>query len=431
MLTVTCSYTSAVPYTSVAEPVGAAYAAAMGAEDGEEGVLRDAAGVVARFDGRSCALCESAVLAGDVLLPYSEAEAEGKKLWGHRACVLGAADGGSVVRPPCKHWRQRGECAYGARCCFAHPPALRGAEPLPERTRGTTAAGRKKRPLVRNSARVGVFRRFLIDAFGLDGMKQGGVLDVAGGKGELAWQLRNLNGVERAVVVDPRPLDVRCFEKRLAYGYYHHNAAFADAKYVDGTASRDAPRRPKHIRALFHADLMCDLARGAEGAESRLADALDVGRKLCWGDKGLVRNEEDEELGGDGPEQERGCGEPVVEEDERGITDAEDVGAALRDAAVVAGMHPDQAAEPLVDYALRMGKAFALTPCCVYSASFTKRKLRDGTPVRTYEQLCEFLLQKHPDVRQTKLAFEGKNVCLWKPAGPPVDLPPAPGPLGW
>ena len=50
--------------------------------------------------------------------------------------------------------------------------------------------------------------RFLIDVFGRDVLASGsGVLDVAGGKGELAFELVNLNAIP-ATVVEPRPLQL-------------------------------------------------------------------------------------------------------------------------------------------------------------------------------------------------------------------------------
>ena len=50
--------------------------------------------------------------------------------------------------------------------------------------------------------------RFLIDVFGKDVLASGsGVLDVAGGKGELAFELVNLNAIP-ATVVEPRPLQL-------------------------------------------------------------------------------------------------------------------------------------------------------------------------------------------------------------------------------
>lgn len=49
-------------------------------------------------------------------------------------------------------------------------------------------------------------RRWLLDTFGRDALAAGaGVLDVADGKGALAFELANLNGLP-ATVLDPRPL---------------------------------------------------------------------------------------------------------------------------------------------------------------------------------------------------------------------------------
>ena len=48
--------------------------------------------------------------------------------------------------------------------------------------------------------------RFLLDTYGRELLSSGsGVLDIAGGKGELAFELVNLNNI-RATVVEPRAL---------------------------------------------------------------------------------------------------------------------------------------------------------------------------------------------------------------------------------
>lgn len=54
----------------------------------------------------------------------------------------------------------------------------------------------------------GSFCRFLIDTFGREVLNSGtGVLDIAGGKGELSFELVNLNGIQ-ATVVEPRALQL-------------------------------------------------------------------------------------------------------------------------------------------------------------------------------------------------------------------------------
>ena len=59
-----------------------------------------------------------------------------------------------------------------------------------------------------------VGRRWLADTFGRDVLGSGtGLLDIAGGKGELSFELANLTGVP-TTVVDPRPLQLDRFIKR-------------------------------------------------------------------------------------------------------------------------------------------------------------------------------------------------------------------------
>ncbi len=58
-------------------------------------------------------------------------------------------------------------------------------------------------------------KRFLIDVFGVDLLASGaGVLDIAGGQGELSFELVNVNGL-RSTVMDPRPLDLRKSLRKL------------------------------------------------------------------------------------------------------------------------------------------------------------------------------------------------------------------------
>ena len=54
---------------------------------------------------------------------------------------------------------------------------------------------------------------------GLEFLREGAVLDVAGGKGELAWELLNCMGV-RATVVDPRPLVLGALDKKWRQGMF-------------------------------------------------------------------------------------------------------------------------------------------------------------------------------------------------------------------
>ncbi|KAI9031563.1 hypothetical protein CLU79DRAFT_694264 [Phycomyces nitens] len=84
------------------------------------------------------------------------------------------------------------------------------------------------------------------------------------------------------------------------------------------------------------------------------------------------------------------------------------------------GLHADQATEPIVDYALRLNKAFAVVPCCVFGQENRHRRLKDGRAVLTTQDLVEYLCEKETpnkkSVRQAYLDFEGKNIVVyWNP----------------
>jgi len=88
----------------------------------------------------------------------------------------------------------------------------------------------------------------------------------------------------------------------------------------------------------------------------------------------------------------------------------------LEDVSLIVGMHPDQATEPIVDFALSMNIPFAVVPCCVYSREFPHRRRADGARVTTYDDLIEYLhlkAQTHPgyegDVSHDTVGVSGAN----------------------
>ena len=88
-------------------------------------------------------------------------------------------------------------------------------------------------------------------------------------------------------------------------------------------------------------------------------------------------------------------------------------GDALRRCSLLIGMHPDQATEPIVDFALAHGKGFAVVPCCVFPKLFPTRQLRDGRGVAKYDAFLRFLAEKHHGIRVGCFPFDGKNKVLY------------------
>ena len=161
--------------------------------------------------------------------------------------------------PECRHFAAKGSCLYGEGCRFRHvarpAPASAADEDQPQmeaeriladdafiscrakvntmRRTGAARAdllkaiaelealGAQRRALrapprsryatrkrLQNEERSGVLRRFLVSTYSMDVLRSGGgVIDVAGGRGGLAFELANM-AMLPVTVVDPRPLDL-------------------------------------------------------------------------------------------------------------------------------------------------------------------------------------------------------------------------------
>jgi hypothetical protein len=94
----------------------------------------------------------------------------------------------------------------------------------------------------------------------------------------------------------------------------------------------------------------------------------------------------------------------------------EDAASALAQASLVVGLHPDQAAAEIVAFSAAYAVPFAIVPCCVYRAQFPARKLPNGQPVRTYDDLVAWCVANGPPgTESAELPFEGKNkVVFWR-----------------
>ena len=374
----------------------------------------------------------------------------------------------------CRHWARRGRCDYGDGCRFRHE-RVPGDDADADDPRVSAMDGRRegaarfgRRHHARNRNKAGDFRRWLVATFGFETLASGaGVLDVAGGKGELAFELRNLSGIP-VTVVDPRPMRLERYVRRFRSGMYHRNQSPAATKLrrpLDSTLAA-----PDHLRMFLHRGVF-DPARS--DGERRLAaiESCELAHATRWSRRGLV---DGESAPGDGvrdganlDEAYRIPGEPVrhatmfSEIPRRRDPDADDVEAdvdvdveadveadvddpdavamtpvamdasatadacerVFRDCSVVVGLHPDQATDAAVDLALAFGKPFAVVPCCTYSRDFPHRRLppgpgrpRGGGAVTTHAHLVEYLLAKAPPgmtIERDELPFEGKNVVVY------------------
>eukprot|EP00854_Cymbomonas_tetramitiformis_P004086 gene4086-5062_t len=298
----------------------------------------------------------------------------------------------------------------------------------------------------------GHLRRFLLDTFGPERLQSGsGVLDVAGGKGELAFELLNLHGV-RATVVEPRPLRLDSVVRRYDSRVYWNNQHPAFTRHLVPSPRDASAAFPGHLRVLFDAELV----RWVDHAE----DHASVDVLQSWLDMAVARAREastlyqgheqqavlDEPAVADfactaceackpyekcaacvpcfevgafqsaAPDSSAGTGQAsalVIAGDGEPITAGAAALDVLRRASCVVGMHPDQATEAIVDLALALGTGFAVVPCCVHAGEFPNRKTKGGDPVQSYNEFLDYLQGKNPRIQRAALPFEGRNTVLW------------------
>ncbi|KAL6768163.1 hypothetical protein ACKKBF_B38055 [Auxenochlorella protothecoides x Auxenochlorella symbiontica] len=227
--------------------------------------------LVAKFE-TPCATCNAPILQGESMFPASDS-VHGDSRYHHLDCALrgtGSMEALLASAPVCKHWERMGICFYKDRCVFRHPAerleelqrvaarqaAFKAARRTTNDIRCKENRGPGKRNRVRNRFRAGTLRRWLLDAVGEDRLRRGsGILDVAAGKGELAFEFLNLNGIP-STALEPRPLQLERHVKWLQRGYYNWNAVFAPynsatAEGAQGRVAREQPcDMPAHLRMV-------------------------------------------------------------------------------------------------------------------------------------------------------------------------------------
>jgi hypothetical protein len=237
------------------------------------------------------------------------------------------------------------------------------------------------------------FCDFCVETFGMDRLKEGGgVLDVAGGKARMALELC----LERHIpctVVDPSFSKLSDFTaKRIATLALASTSA---SETVTGSAAVvvvDPNNNNRHqtlASASHHHHLLSPSAFFSKSDQDdpdrrQKIDAFmaQIGFQFhkCLFNEEYCR------------------GNPTWE-----------------DSSVVIGMHPDEATEHIVDEALKVGKPFAVVPCCVFPSLFRERRLFNGKTVRSLEQFIQYLLEKDTGILVQVLEnVPGCNTVVYK-----------------
>ena len=251
-----------------------------------------------------------------------------------------------------------------------------------------------------------MFAQWLVDKFTLQALSAGeGVCDVAGGRGDLAFELFNVRAI-KTTLIDPREPKLRPVQRRRlrqprlkgasaaaeeGYGIGDLEAPHATGAKADAgvhSVAAASPHSPSHSHSHSH-------SHSPAAAPPSSGNAAVATRS--------ARNPYDKEAHVMCPHIQAEFGTELVNQRR----------AFFERVSLFVGLHPDQATEPIVDMALALGKPFAVVPCCVFPSDNPHRKLADGTQVVTYAHFVAYLHAKHPDIEVEFLPLQGANQVVF------------------
>jgi hypothetical protein len=218
-------------------------------------------------------------------------------------------------RPPCRNWARLGACDR-ANCQFTHhtsnaaasatsasAAADVGAVGLEENSVASSHVGALVEPSLvavsvsvsdtadcdahahggdegeSHSRRAVIFAAWIVASFGLERLKQGtGVLDIAGGKGALAFALSRY-GIA-ATVIDPRPSD-KVNLSRLQKKHYRKNPSAVRHSHIHDVFSRAAVGASERMLELVQG---CSLIVGLhpdQATDSIVEVAIEFGKPFA------------------------------------------------------------------------------------------------------------------------------------------------------
>jgi len=250
-----------------------------------------------------------------------------------------------------------------------------------------------------------LFAEWLIHTYGKDALCRGsGVLDVAGGKGQLSMILQ-ARGIP-SVVMDPNP--------RLSSVPTTTTTTTTTTTATSAFSCSTTTSRSRSIPVI---------AVALEGDGSYLfGNACDINKN---------NTEEDDRISHKNaappPAAAAAAAATTTTTTTTSIAISQEQQELVHNCSMIVGMHPDQATEPIIRLAQRLQVPFALLPCCVMPTLFPNR-IYKGQPVRSYRVFCQYLQSLYndhhnddmsdggdgrPTICSDYLPFMGRNMILY------------------
>ncbi|KAF9581408.1 hypothetical protein BGW38_001590, partial [Lunasporangiospora selenospora] len=273
---------------------------------------------------------------------------------------------------------------------------------------------------VPHSQRAFIFCQWLVKTFGVEYLNSGsGVLDIAGGKGEISIFLTHKYGI-RSTVVEPKP--------RRDKRYHRRNLMDVIRKQLDIEAGGDGTFYKRHkmdTKATAEDEIGTvgtQLPSSTESIhiqnDSQIEHTTQVLDQADTTQKEEAEEKQSEEDAKQAMKKEHRRAKKLALEQfvvprlDTLLDDAfvERFPGVLESCSVLIGMHPDQATEPIVTMALKHDKPFAVVPCCVFAIENPHRRLRDGSEVTTTAAFVQYLTEKDTLSRESLKAGQSPDL---------------------
>jgi hypothetical protein len=291
-----------------------------------------------------------------------------------------AAAGANHAPPRAEIRRAHDEAARAARETRAAEAAAAAAAAGTAGHTPAVGAGVRRVRLQSKSRRAAVCADWLLAHYGRERLSRGsGVVDVAGGRGALAFELCARRGIP-CTVLDPR----------LADGVTGRRYTRAHQRWVRAeVAAGRTPRLPALCAALLEPALWQEEQEQEEQEQEQQQEQQEGGGTSdaagsVAATMASAHHPDDASssaaaaaasaLLGPPPRRRRhavhAAPPPAL-----GGPQRRQLRQLLRSASLLVGIHPDQATESIVDCALALRKPWAVVPCCVFAYTFVHRRL--------------------------------------------------------
>lgn len=266
-----------------------------------------------------------------------------------------------------------------------------------------TAVGVEEHP--KGSAESKAKHNFVFAAWVLDrfprAVLDGGVVDIAGGRGMIAMKLALEHNI-RVSLVEPKEVKLnKTYRKKIRKYWRRKNKAdtvvCSSVSEGDGLEQSDLTGRSRADVGKSNG-VNNDLLLVADNVSARQSDAGSVGEA----------------------DESKSIELPMLHfrEDFFGVETASPLlKAEIHNSELLLAMHPDAATGAVLETAVSLKKSFAIVPCCVFGYMFPSRQTKCGKTVTTYEEfvdyLEEFALSQGANVKRCTLPFEGRNIVLY------------------